>query len=105
MNRTFLSGKLALVTGGSGTIGQAIAKALVSSGAAVVLTARKMDNLESVRNSILESWEGSSMPEIHCIVCDVSKEKSVVDLFQSIDDLRLYGVDLLINNAGTHKCS
>ncbi len=101
MNGSFLSGKLALVTGGSGTIGQAIAKALVSSGASVVLTARRLGKLESVKENILQAYtDQSAVPQIHCIASDVSKEESVVELFQTIDHFS-DGIDLLINNAGT----
>lgn len=102
MSSSFLAGKLALVTGGSGTIGKAIASALLSSGASVVLTARRVEKLEYVRQSVLESLEKTSttLPNIHVIPSDVSKEESVVELFQKIDDLNA-GIDLLVNNAGT----
>ena len=102
MSGGFLCGKLAVVTGGSGTIGQAIAKALVSSGASVVLTARRPEKLASVREKILESWKGDNLPRIYCIASDVSKEESVVELFQKIDGLN-QRIDLLVNNAGTNK--
>jgi len=102
MSGTFLAGKLALVTGGSGTIGQAIAKALISSGASVVLTARRVEKLQTVKDGILKDLESTSnaVPDIHVISSDVSKEESVVELFQKIDDLSK-GFDLLVNNAGT----
>lgn len=104
MNSSFLSGKLALVTGGSGTIGQAIAKSLLSSGASVVLTARGLEKLEAAKEKLLESihLRGADAPHVnvHVISSDVSKEASVVELFKKIDDLST-GVDLLINNAGT----
>lgn len=90
-----------MVTGGSGTIGQAIAKALVSSGASVVLTARRPEKLASAREKILEGLNGNNIPQIYCIASDVSKEESVVELFQKIDGLS-QGIDLLVNNAGTN---
>jgi NAD(P)-dependent dehydrogenase (short-subunit alcohol dehydrogenase family) len=104
MNASFLSGKLALVTGGSGTIGQAIAKSLLSSGASVVLTARRLEKLETAKEKLLESLQlkSADAPQVHVISSDVSKEESVVELFQKIDDLST-GVDLLINNAGTNE--
>lgn len=90
-----------MVTGGSGTIGQAIAKALVSSGASVVLTARRPEKLASVREEILKGCKGNIIPQIYCIPSDVSKEESVVELFQKIDGLS-QPIDLLVNNAGTN---
>jgi NAD(P)-dependent dehydrogenase (short-subunit alcohol dehydrogenase family) len=95
---SFLVGKLALVTGGSGTIGKAIAKGLVSQGASVVLTARRKEKLEQAQ----EALQGDiASADIHIIPCDVSKEESVVALFQKIDQIgECKGLDLLINNAG-----
>jgi short-subunit dehydrogenase len=94
----FLVGKLALITGGSGTIGKAIAKGLVSQGASVVLTARRKEKLEQAQEAL--TGEVASA-DIHIIPSDVSKEESVVELFQRIDQIgEGKGVDLLINNAG-----
>lgn len=101
---SFLAGKLALVTGGSGTIGQAIAKALTDSGASVVLTARRIEKLDAVKESILKNLKTTAgvLPQVHVIPSDVSKEESVVELFRKIDEFS-NGVDLLVNNAGTTK--
>ena len=95
---SFLAGKLALVTGGSGTIGKAIARGLVSQGASVVLTARRMNKLEQTQEVLKGEFSDAN---IHIIPSDVSKEESVVDLFQEIDKIGGgTGVDLLVNNAG-----
>jgi glucose 1-dehydrogenase len=94
----FLAGKLALVTGGSGTIGQAIAKSLLSSGASVVLTARRLEKLEAVQETLQKE---SGTAQVHIITSDVSKEQSVIELFEKIDALEAgKGLDLLVNNAG-----
>jgi NADPH:quinone reductase-like Zn-dependent oxidoreductase len=95
---SFLLGKLALVTGGSGTIGQAIAKVLLSQGASVVLTARRMEKLELAKEKLQKEVDKAA---VHVIASDVSKEESVVNLFQEIDQLEHgKGLDLLVNNAG-----
>ena len=95
----FLLGKLALVTGGSGTIGQAIAKSLVSQGASVVLTARRMEKLQKAQEALQEV--AAETAQVHVITSDVSNEDSVVELFQQIDQLEDgKGIDLLVNNAG-----
>jgi NAD(P)-dependent dehydrogenase (short-subunit alcohol dehydrogenase family) len=98
---SFLFGKLALVTGGSGTIGQAIAKVLLSQGASVVLTARRMEKLEFAKETLQKEVDNKAAV-VHVIASDVSKEESVVNLFQEIDQLVEHGkgLDLLVNNAG-----
>lgn len=91
---SLLANKLAVVTGGSGTIGKAIAGALLNQGARVVLTGRSLDKLHDAKAALPH---GDS---ISCLACDVTKEESVVDLFQTIKN-DLGGCNLLINNAGT----
>lgn len=103
MSGSFLTGKVALVTGGSGTIGLAIAKALLSSGANVILTARRMDKLETAKEQLLSSVsKEQGGGQVHIFSSDVSSEESVVELFQKIDSMKEMGgsVDLLVNNAG-----
>ena len=51
--KMFLQGKTALVTGGGGTIGRAIAKALLFHGATVVLTGRRIESLEETKQTLL----------------------------------------------------
>jgi NAD(P)-dependent dehydrogenase (short-subunit alcohol dehydrogenase family) len=81
MSGSALLGKIALVTGGSGTIGLAIAKALLSQGASVVLAGRRLEKLEEARTNLLSYYpEGNS---VSIVSCDVSKEDSVVKLFET----------------------
>jgi NAD(P)-dependent dehydrogenase (short-subunit alcohol dehydrogenase family) len=97
---SFLRGKLALVTGGSGTIGKAIAKSLLSQGASVVLTARRIGKLEETQEALRKEVSGNAA-QVHVLSSDVSKEESVVELFQKIDQLEGgKGLNLLVNNAG-----
>lgn len=100
MTGSFLAGKLALVTGGSGTIGKAIAKALLTSGASVILTARGVEKLEGAKTALQEQiqTEIGKMPEIHVLPSDISKEESVTELFSNIDSVG--NIDLVVNNAG-----
>jgi gluconate 5-dehydrogenase len=60
-----LSGRNALVTGGSRGLGLQIAEALVEMGAKVAITARKKDELETARKQL-----GSSS---FAFVCDIGK--------------------------------
>ncbi len=86
--------KLAIVTGGSGTIGKAIAKVLLNQGAKVVLTGRSSERLLNAKQYL------GNDDSVHCLSCDVTKEESVMEFFDTIKK-KYGGCDLLINNAGT----
>mmetsp|Transcript_22571 Transcript_22571/g.34502 ORF Transcript_22571/g.34502 Transcript_22571/m.34502 type:complete len:254 (-) Transcript_22571:1333-2094(-) len=90
---SLLHGKTAIVTGGSGTIGKAIANALLVNGCSnVVLTGRNLERLKQAQSDL----GGAS-----CVVipCDVSNESSALDLFLKVEQ-DYGGCDLLVNNAG-----
>jgi len=89
-----LSGKLAVITGGSRGIGFAIAQAFANEGCNLVLAARSASNLRRAVNEL-----SSSVPEIAGIECDVRRETSVQRLFSRIkEDFKR--IDILVNNAG-----
>ena len=67
-----LTGKVAVVTGGSGALGQAAAKALAAYGASVVITSRKLDSLEAAAEGIAQT--GS---KVLAISCDATIKESV----------------------------
>ena len=79
-----LSGKTALVTGGSRGIGKAIARALYGAGARVIIAGRDPKSLIRAAKDI---------GEIICVPVDLRKD--VKKLFRYVDRL-----DILINNAG-----
>lgn len=97
-----LRGKKVLVTGGSGTIGKAIAMGFVQQGAEVVLAARHVDTLRNACHSIHEhhsdhhsNIDNKERSNIHFEQCDITNENSVVGMFE-----RLGFVDILINSVG-----
>ncbi len=99
-----MANKVALVTGGAGTIGRAIAKALLSGNISVILTGRRLAKLEEVKESLLEGKPSSVDANVYAISSDISKEESVVKLFQEISELdNCSGVDILVNNAGINS--
>ena len=86
-----LEGKVALVTGASRGIGQAIAETMAASGAKVMLTSRKLDQLEAVKAEM----EGD-VDVIASHVGDAdSGEKTVAATIE-----RFGSLDILVNNAG-----
>ena len=78
---SFLRGKVAMITGGGGTIGQAIASKLVGHGASVILVGRSLQRLEEGRANILRD---SLESNVRVFSCDVTKEESVADLFHQV---------------------
>jgi 3-oxoacyl-[acyl-carrier protein] reductase len=88
---TFLSGKVAVVTGGSRGIGRGIADALAAEGATVALTARVLADAERVASEVGHGARGYP--------CDVRAFESVERLFAAVKR-DLGGCDILVNNAG-----
>lgn len=85
-----LSGKVALVTGGSRGIGLATAKILSENGATVAITAKNKERLEKV---VME------IPNAIAIAADIRKTNDVKNVINKI--IEKFGkLDILVNNAG-----
>lgn len=91
-----LSEKVAIVTGASGGIGEAIAQQLAVAGARVVVSARRLDELERVKNTI-EQEVGPG----RVLICrtDVTKREEVKALVAAAE-AGFGPVDVMVNNAG-----
>ncbi|HZL97687.1 MAG TPA: SDR family NAD(P)-dependent oxidoreductase, partial [Terriglobales bacterium] len=68
-----LSGKAAVVTGGSIGLGRQIARGLAEAGANLVLCARKKDRCDELAEEI----RGEAGVEVRSFACDVSREEDV----------------------------
>eukprot|EP00929_Paragymnodinium_shiwhaense_P023888 TRINITY_DN1484_c0_g1_i1.p1 TRINITY_DN1484_c0_g1~~TRINITY_DN1484_c0_g1_i1.p1 ORF type:complete len:142 (+),score=21.09 TRINITY_DN1484_c0_g1_i1:118-543(+) len=90
-----LAGKVAMVTGSSSGIGQAIAKALAAEGATVVLCARRKELLDKTKDEIV----GKGGKAI-AAVCDVTKRESVHTTVQEAEKEAGKPIDILVNVAG-----
>ena len=90
-----LTGRRALITGGSRGLGFQIAEAYVAQGANVILTARKPGELADAK-SALEGQGG----KVATIACDLQDLDTIPDIAtQAIAEFS--GLDILVNNAGT----
>lgn len=87
-----LSGRRALVTGASGGIGSAIAKALSAAGAEVALSGTRRERLEAVAGEITG--------QTHIVACDLSDLVAVDKLVPAAEEALGGGLDILVNNAG-----
>src|SRR6188474_3544003 len=89
-----LSGRVAIVTGGSRGLGEEMAEGLAEAGASLMLCARRQQWL----GPTLETLRGRAF-KVTGMVCDVSVPAEV----QAVVDrtIEIYGrIDILINNAG-----
>jgi len=90
-----LTGMTALVTGSSGGIGSAIAKALAGQGARLALSGSNGAKLRSFREQLNEEIGGDHVE----ITCDLSNTTQVEELIPATVDT-LGKIDILVNNAG-----
>ncbi|MSQ93553.1 MAG: SDR family oxidoreductase [Gemmataceae bacterium] len=92
-----LSGKVALITGGSKGLGKAMARGLAEAGADIVISSRHEDELKSALAEILKGTERKGA----YLVADMSKRTEVGKLAAFALE-KMGKVDILINNAGTN---
>ncbi len=90
-----LSGKVALVTGGSRGLGREMVLAFAERGADVVIASRKLDNCEKLANEVRERFGRRALPVAANVgdwtQCDVLTETAYAEFGT---------VDILVNNAG-----
>ena len=91
-----LQGKRALVTGASGGIGGAIARALHAQGAEVALSGTRMDALEALA--------GDLAGRVHVLPSDLSDKAAASKLVEEAQGA-MGGLDILVNNAGITRDS
>ncbi len=90
-----LSGRVAVVTGGSVGIGQQMAEGLAEAGANVVLAARRLERCEEAADKIIKELGVKALP----VACDVSSQESVINLIATT--IKEFGkIDIMFNNAG-----
>ena len=91
-----LTGKVALITGASRGIGQAMAEAYAANGAKVVLASRKQEGLDAVAALIREAG-GEALP-----VATHTGSQDAVDALVARAVDAYGGIDIVVNNAATN---
>ncbi len=89
-----LTGKNALITGASGGIGGAIARAVHARGATVAISGTRVEPLEALASELGE--------RVHVLPCDLSDAEAVDGLPKAAAEA-MGSVDILVNNAGVTK--
>jgi len=95
-----LSGRNAMVTGGSKGLGLAMARALAQAGASVVIAARHADKLEAAIPTILDGTTARGA----WLVADMTRRDQVEELARQAAE-SLGPIDILVNNAGINRVS
>src|SRR5512139_819843 len=95
-NRFDLSGKVALVTGGSRGLGREMVLAFAENGADVIIASRKLDSCEDLAAEVTSRFPDRRALPVACHVGDWGQVEELAE--------RAYGefgrVDVLVNNAG-----
>lgn len=91
-----VSGKVAVVTGGSRGIGEMIAEGLVANGARVYITARKAEACDATAARLNETYD---VGECVSFPADLSTDEGVAAFVASFTE-RETSLDILVNNAG-----
>lgn len=91
-----LTGKVALVTGASRGIGEAIARLLAAYGAEVIVSSRKLEACQAVADSIAEA--GGKASAFACHVGEMAQIEAIFDYIQDEHGR----IDILVNNAAAN---
>jgi NAD(P)-dependent dehydrogenase (short-subunit alcohol dehydrogenase family) len=89
-----LAGRVALVTGASSGLGEQFARTLAKAGAGVVLAARRVDRLKTLRAEI--EAEGG---DAHVVTLDVTDHDSI-QAAVARTETEMGAIDILVNNSG-----
>ena len=96
VNKMFrLDGKIALVTGGGRGIGKFIATGLAEAGADLIITSRKLKNLEDTAKELEASCGVTVLP----LACDVANPDDIETMFRAAVE-KFQRIDVLFNNSG-----
>ena len=90
-----LTGKTALITGASGGIGSAIARAMHAQGATLILS--------GTRAEALEALQGELGARVYTVACNLSDADAVEALPKAAETAAGAPIDILINNAGINR--
>ncbi len=86
-----LDGKVALITGAAGGLGDKIARTLYAQGAKLALTDMRLEPMEQLKKELGDNVE--------CFVANLSNPEEIAELIKNVEE-KFGQVDILVNNAG-----
>ena len=86
-----LDGKVALITGAAGGLGDKIARTLYAQGAKLALTDMRLEPMERLKRELGDNVE--------CFVANLSNPEEIAQLIKNVEE-KFGQVDILVNNAG-----
>ena len=92
-----LTGRVAVISGGSRGIGASIARAYAAAGASVVISSRKQENVEPVAEAINAEFPGRAL----AVAAHAGQPEAAVALVRSAVE-RFGRLDIVVNNAATN---
>ena len=94
MYKEDIKGRLAFISGASAGIGEAVAKMLASNGVNLILTARRIEKLESLKSMLEKDYN----VKVKVIKVDYADTNSIKNAVSSLEN-EWKNIDILINNA------
>ncbi len=94
-NQFQLHGRVALITGGAGGLGQVFARALAGAGAGIALLGRRVEAVQATADAIAKEF---NVPTL-AVAADVTNAQAVGNALSQVRD-KLGPVSILINSAG-----
>lgn len=93
-----LTGKSAVVVGGAGGLGQAIAQGLAEAGAQVMISSRKEESLQRAREEI----KAACGKDVFCFAADATNEDQIISLLNAAIE-KMGKIQILVNAQGFNK--
>jgi 3-hydroxy acid dehydrogenase / malonic semialdehyde reductase len=90
-----IKNKIVFISGASSGLGEAMAKSFAKEGAVLLLCARSIEKLESLKSELEKEYE----VKVYTYKLDVRDRKSVDEVFDSLPE-EIKNIDILVNNAG-----
>jgi 3-oxoacyl-[acyl-carrier protein] reductase len=97
-----LSGRRAIVTGGSKGIGKAVAAELIAEGAAVTICSRHPGELDAAAAELMKQLPDGAVGAVRAMPCDVTDPGQVTEFIEAAA-AAMGGLDILVNNAGAAR--